>query len=108
MTDERSRVATDFILPLHHSSLLMNAQHSRKGECAPHGTKQRISACRKRLRRTRATQRVLRIEQDEAVLAARSLLASIAEGPDASDSLDVFEEAGAFPTGTSRRVTLPS
>jgi hypothetical protein len=76
-------------------------------EQAPHGTRERISACRKRLRRTRATQRTLRIEQDEAVLAASKLLASIAESADLGDSEDVFEEAGASPTGTVRQFTLP-
>lgn len=85
----------------------MNARHSRNGESAPHGKKQRISACRKRLRRTRATQRTLRIEQDEAVLAANHLLASVAGSADLSDSEDVFEEAGASPRGTTRQFTLP-
>jgi hypothetical protein len=77
-------------------------------EQAPQGTKQRISDCRKRLRRTRATQRTLRIEQDEAVLAAKSLLASVAGRADLSGSEDVFEEAGASPAGATRRFTLPS
>lgn len=39
------------------------------------GTRQRISACRKRLRRTRALRRALEVERDEAVVAARELLA---------------------------------
>lgn len=77
-------------------------------EQAPHGTRERINACRKRLRRTRATQRTLRIEQDEAVLAANSLLAGGAGSADLSDSEDVFEEARAYPLGTPRQFTLPS
>jgi hypothetical protein len=59
------------------------------------------------LRRTRATQRTLRIEQDEAVLAAKSLLASVAADAGLSDSEDDFEEAGASPSGAIRQFTLP-
>jgi hypothetical protein len=76
-------------------------------EQAPHGTKQRITACRQRLRRMRAAQRTLRIEQDEAVLAANRLLSTVAGNADLRDSEEVFEEAGTSPAGTTRQFTLP-
>jgi hypothetical protein len=66
---------------------------------------QRINACRKRLRRTRSMQRALRIEQDEAVLAANNLLASMAGNADLSDAEDVFEEARASKSGATRQFT---
>ncbi|MBA2731547.1 MAG: hypothetical protein H0U54_01510 [Acidobacteria bacterium] len=84
----------------------MNARDSsRNGESAPHGTRQRISDCRKRLRQTRAMQRALRIEQDEAVLAASSLLTLTSESADLGNSEDASEDAGASPVGTTRRYT---
>ena len=83
----------------------MTLRHGRNGECEPHGTKQRISACRKRLRRTRATQRALRIEQDEAVVAANNLLALVAESENFARSEEIFEEAGASALGTTRQLT---
>ncbi len=51
------------------------------------GTRQRISACRKRLRRARAMRRAQDLERDEAVVAAHELLAL---GPESD-----FEGAGA-------------
>jgi hypothetical protein len=63
-------------------------------EHAPNGTRQRVSACRKRLRRTRAMRRALDIERDEAVLAARELLALAREKGDFAEPLNDFEEAG--------------
>jgi hypothetical protein len=50
-------------------------------------------------------QRALRIEQDEAVLAANSLLAVTSGSADLSNSEDVFEEAGASRLGTNRQYT---
>jgi hypothetical protein len=67
-------------------------------------TRQRVSVCRKRLRRTRAMQRALRVEQDEAVLAADELLALVSVATDFADSEEVFEEAGATVSSASRRV----
>ena len=87
----------------------MNIRHgSSSDEGTPSGARQRISACRKRLRRTRATQRVLRIERDEAVLAASSLLAGGEVIADLSDLEEDFEEAEASPRGTGSQFTLPS
>jgi hypothetical protein len=50
-------------------------------------------------------QRALRIEQDEAVIAAKSLLALVSQSENQSDSEEVFEEAGATPLGVPRRFT---
>lgn len=74
---------------------------------APHGTRQRISACRKRLRRTRATRRALEVERDEAVLAAHELLALVPEGGDFSDAESDFEGAGAPRLATASRQFAP-
>jgi len=83
----------------------MTAQHNRHGDCASGGTRQRISACRKRLRRTRATQKALRLAQDEAVLEANELLGAVAGDADFSDSENVSEEAGTSSLKTIRRFT---
>jgi hypothetical protein len=72
---------------------------------APGETKQRVSACRKRLRRTRATQRALRLAQDEAVIEANELLKLVPKDGEFSGSENVFEEAGASNTRTTRRFT---
>lgn len=77
------------------------------GDCAPGGTRQRVSACRKRLRRARATQRALKLAQDEAVLEADELLRSIPGNADLSDSENAFEEAGTAGLRTTRRFTPP-
>ena len=76
------------------------------GQHAPSGTKQRVSACRKRLRQSRATQRGLKSAQDEAALRASELsLQEVSGSGDFSDSEDVFEEAGAHGLGAARRFT---
>lgn len=75
------------------------------GSHAPCGTKQRVSACRKRLRRTRATQRALKLALDEAVLEANELLKLAAGDEEFSDSGNVFEEAGASNVRRNRRFT---
>jgi hypothetical protein len=72
-------------------------------EHAQNGTRQRISDCRKRLRRTRAGQRALRVAQDEAVLEANKLLALVSADTDFADSAEVFEEAGTSVSRASRR-----
>lgn len=96
------------ILPLHRSSLkIMTAQHNSHGDCAPHGTRQRVSACRKRLRRTRAIQRSLKLAQDEAVLEANELLRTVSGDADFSDSENDFEEAGTSSLKTTRRFAPP-
>ena len=82
----------------------MTLRHGTSGGHAPSATKQRISACRKRLRQTRATQRALRIEQDEAVVAANSLLALVSGSADSGGSEEIFEEAGATRLGRSRQL----
>lgn len=73
------------------------AEHAHKE------TRQRINDCRKRLRRTRAGQRALRVAQDEAVLAADELLALVSAEMDLADSEEIFEEAGASLSPASRR-----
>jgi hypothetical protein len=72
-------------------------------EHAHRETRQRINDCRKRLRRTRAGQRALRVAQDEAVLAADELLALGSPDKDFADSEEVFEEAGTSLSRASRR-----
>jgi hypothetical protein len=92
--------------PFIRSSLnFMTAQHNRNGDCAPGGTRQRVSACRKRLRRARATQKERRLAQDEAVLEANELLRTVTVNADLSDSENVFEEAGTAGLRTARRFT---
>jgi hypothetical protein len=76
----------------------MTARRSRSAEHTSTGTKERVSECRKRLRRTRAALRALRIEQDEAVLEASELLESVSGAGNPNDSANVFEEAGASKT----------
>jgi hypothetical protein len=75
------------------------------GSHASCGTKQRVSACRKRLRRTRATQRALKLALDEAVLEANELLKLAAGDEEFNDSENVFEEAGASNVNRTRRFT---
>jgi hypothetical protein len=75
------------------------------GEHAPGGTKQRVSACRKRLRQSRATQRGLKLAQDKAALSASELSPAASDSGDFGDSENVFEEAGAHGLGATRRFT---
>ena len=69
------------------------------------GTKQRVVACRKRLRRRRALQKASRLAHDEAVVAANELLALVPNEADFTDSEDDFDEAGASTAGATRRFT---
>ncbi|HKQ99207.1 MAG TPA: hypothetical protein VJT09_00960 [Pyrinomonadaceae bacterium] len=82
----------------------MALRHATSGGQQSSATKERISACRKRLRQTRATQRALRIEQDEAVVAANTLLALVSRSVDPGGSEEIFEEAGATRLGTTPRL----
>jgi hypothetical protein len=66
-------------------------------------TRQRISACRKRLRQTRAMLRALKVEQDEAVVAAGELLSLASTASAFADSQNVFEETGVSVSSASRR-----
>ena len=75
------------------------------GEHAPGGTKQRVSACRKRLRQSRAAQRGLKLAQGEAALRASEVRKSVSDSGDFSNSENVFEEAGAHGLGATRRFT---
>jgi hypothetical protein len=75
------------------------------GEHAPSGTKQRINACRKRLRRGRAMQRTLPVSQDEAASETSEPLKLVSGETDFSDSEHVFEEARESPLGATRRFT---
>jgi hypothetical protein len=81
----------------------MTGQRGRNPGQAPNGTRQRIRACRKRLRRTRARQ----LERGEAVLAAPELLALVAGGADFSDPENDFEEAGAPKLAATARQLVP-
>jgi len=74
-------------------------------EHAHNETRGRISACRKRLRRTRAKQRALRISQDEAVMAANELLGLVSGDACVADCEDDFDGAGASTLGAARRFT---
>ena len=74
----------------------MTIRHSRELEGAHGGTRQRVIECRRRLRRTRAaTQRALRLAQDEAVIAANVVLSDIMSETEFVEAEDIFEEAGA-------------
>jgi hypothetical protein len=77
------------------------------GDPAPSGTKQRISACRKRLRRTRAMRRAQDLERDEAVVAARELLALAREDGDFGEPENDFEEAAAPKLAAAARQFTP-
>jgi hypothetical protein len=77
--------------------LFIMAEHAHKE------TRQRISDCRKRLRRTRAGHRALRVAQDEAVPATDGLLALVSADTDFADSEEIFEEAGTSLSHSSRR-----
>jgi hypothetical protein len=81
----------------------MAAQHGSTSEHTTLATRQRISACRKRLRRARAIAKALRLEQDEAVQEAARLLESISGVGDCADSENEFEEAGASKLAQTRR-----
>jgi hypothetical protein len=59
------------------------------------------------LRQSRATQKALKLAQDEAVLEAKELLRAVPDSADFSDSENVFEEAGASSLKTTRRFTPP-
>ena len=82
---------------------VMGHRQSQSAERADNETRHGIGACRKRLRRTRAMQRALRVAQDEAQLAADELLTLVSSETDFADSEEVFEEAGASPARVSRR-----
>lgn len=56
------------------------------------GIKQRVIACRQRLRRRRAQERAYRLSQDEAVLAANELLALVERGSMGADAEEIFDE----------------
>ena len=71
------------------------------------GTRQRISACRKRLRQTRARLRALHLERDEAVLAAHELLALAARGADFGDPENEFGAEGGPKLATAARQFAP-
>lgn len=93
------------------SSLILEFMTGQRGSNlgqAPHGTRQRISACRKRLRRTRAMRQAQRVEQDEAVQAAHELLALAAAGADFGDPENDFEEAGAPKSANAARQFAPA
>ena len=93
-----------FNLPLQRSSFnFMTPRQSKSNERTHNDTRQRISACRKRLRRTRAMQRALKIEQDEAVIAADKLLSVASMSPDYVESQSVFAEAGVSVSSAPRR-----
>jgi len=83
-------------------------QKSAGGGHAPVGTRQRVSACRKRLRRTRAMRRAQSIERDEAVLAARELLALARMEAEFAEPLNDFEEAGAPKLAATARQFAPA
>ena len=78
-------------------------RQNRELESAHGGTRQRIIECRRRLRRTRATQRSLKLAQDEAVIAAAELLAVVVSHKDFVKAEEVFEEAGATFARKSRQ-----
>jgi hypothetical protein len=95
-----------FVLPLHRSSLkFMTAQDNKHGDYAAGGTRQRVSACRRRLRQARVNRRALKLARDEAVLEAKELLRSVNSSADLSDPENVFEEAGASSLRTTRQFT---
>ena len=75
------------------------------GEHAPSGTKERINACRKRLRRGRTMQRTLKVMQDEAVSQVSENLKMVSGETKFSDSEHVFEEARPSTLGATRRFT---
>ena len=74
-------------------------------ERPPCGTKQRVSACRKRLRQGRAMQKALRLPQDETNPASDKTLHLVSANENVDDSENVFEEAGASKIGTAHRFT---
>jgi hypothetical protein len=80
----------------------MMIRHSRELEGAHGGTRQRVIECRRRLRRTRATQRASRLAQDEAVIAANEILSGIMSETEFVETDEIFEEAGAEFPGKAR------
>lgn len=80
------------------SSFILNYMTLRQSQSAEHsynGTKQRVTACRKRMRRTRAVQRDLRFPQDEDLLSADELVLLVENDTDDGDSLKALGDAGA-------------
>jgi hypothetical protein len=75
------------------------------GEHAPSGTKERINACRKRLRRGRAMHRTLKVTEDEAVSQVSETLKMVSGETDFSESEHVFEEARPSTLGATRQFT---
>ena len=67
----------------------------RDGSKEQQGTKQRVIACRQRLRRRRALERACKLSQDEAVVAPNELLALVQGNTDFADSEEIFDEEGA-------------
>jgi hypothetical protein len=75
------------------------------GQHAPGGTKERVSACRKRLRRGRAMQKALKLAQGGASPAIQEALKAVPVHATFADSENIFEEVGAAPSGAARRFT---
>jgi hypothetical protein len=75
------------------------------GERAPSGTKQRVSACRKRLRRGRAMQRALKLARAERNQASDGGLKLALDGADCAESENAFEGVGALEAGTAHTFT---
>ena len=75
------------------------------GEHAPSGTKQRVSACRKRLRRGRVMQRALKVAQAQTNQASDEGVKLALDEADCADSENVFEGVGASKIGAARPFT---
>ncbi|HEX8888520.1 MAG TPA: hypothetical protein VF779_05055 [Pyrinomonadaceae bacterium] len=73
----------------------MMIRHIGELEGAHGGTRQRVIECRRRLRRTRVTERALRPPQDEAVIAASEILSGVMNETDFVEAEEIFEKAGA-------------
>lgn len=82
---------------------LMTIRQTKSSEHA--GTRERIIACRRRLRRARRVQRAFRLSQDEAVLAATELLRLDSDEVEFADPDEVFEEAGTPHARATRHFT---
>ena len=85
----------------------MTGQRGSNPGRGPNGTRQRISACRKRLRQTRAMLRAQHLERDEAVVAAHELLALGPVGAGLTEPESDFEGACAPKLASAARQFAP-
>ena len=87
MRDESKHLPSSLI-PYPSSLIFMNVQRHIAGEHSGEGTRQRIIACRRRLREARAAQRSAQQVSAVAALAASEVMGNSVDDPELTDFAD--------------------